>query len=350
MIVSSKEIIPIYDTKTQTNLQFLIRYYDINVVDSNGDEKKRWKVEVWDSEKVTYYIQDESNNYLFDNSEPVNPSYHFYNVDNSGQVEANSWGKIPFVQFRNNAELMTSLEQYKYLIDAYDVCRSDFANNLADIQDVIWVLENYGGESLSEFLINLKVKKAICVQDGGSANPVSFEIPYKAREVMLESLKKDIFQIGMAVDITSDSFTNVSSGEALKRLYALLDLKCDTIEIEFTSSIKEFLYFVFKYLNVTDNVMIDDIRDIIITFNRNVMSNTAEIIENCVNSVGILSNETIRENHPFVKDAETEKERLEKEKKENSTSEVTSETNMNGGENDGSKQTDGNIDSKRETF
>lgn len=53
-----------------------------------------------------------------------------------------------------------------------------------------------------------------------------------------------------------------------------------------------------------------------ITFNRDMMMNETEVIANCVASVGILSNETIVAQHPWVNDVDMEMERLEKQKQD----------------------------------
>ena len=53
-----------------------------------------------------------------------------------------------------------------------------------------------------------------------------------------------------------------------------------------------------------------------IVFNRDILINETESIENCSNSVGILSNETIVEQHPWTTDVEMELKRLKKEQQE----------------------------------
>ena len=53
-----------------------------------------------------------------------------------------------------------------------------------------------------------------------------------------------------------------------------------------------------------------------VIFNRDILINESEAIENCSKSSGIISNETIVEQHPWTKDAEAELERLKKEKEE----------------------------------
>jgi SPP1 family phage portal protein len=116
--IPSEQALPVYDTKTQTVLEQFIRYYEIAIVDRNGNEKTRYKVEIWDKEKCTYYMQDEDGNYFFDDSEPINPMFHWYsyNTLNPDTVIPNSWNEIPFICFKNNDQLSTDLENIKELI------------------------------------------------------------------------------------------------------------------------------------------------------------------------------------------------------------------------------------------
>lgn len=59
-----------------------------------------------------------------------------------------------------------------------------------------------------------------------------------------------------------------------------------------------------------------DGEDIQITFDRDILINESEAIDNCSKSVGILSDETIVEQHPWTNDVELELARLKKEKEE----------------------------------
>ena len=51
-------------------------------------------------------------------------------------------------------------------------------------------------------------------------------------------------------------------------------------------------------------------------FNKTMTVNEKELIENCKNSIGIISNQSITEHHPWVSDSEDEKEKMEKEQEE----------------------------------
>ena len=54
-------------------------------------------------------------------------------------------------------------------------------------------------------------------------------------------------------------------------------------------------------------------------FNRDILINEAEAIEDCRNSEGVISRETIVANHPWTKDTKEELARLKKELAEEAT-------------------------------
>jgi hypothetical protein len=88
------------------------------------------------------------------------------------------------------------------------------------------------------------------------------------------------------------------------------------METEFQASFEELLEFVNMYFI---NKGIGDFRNekVDVIFNRNMMFNETEAIDNCVKSVGLLSDETIVAQHPWVNDVKGELERKKEEKQEN---------------------------------
>jgi SPP1 family phage portal protein len=271
---------------------------------------------VWDKDKVTYFQQDEDSIFYLDTTELINPSPHWisYNTTDKENIIPHAWGQVPFICFKNNNDETTDLEPIKSLIDSYDVIRADFDNNLADLQDCVWVLKGYEGTNLSEIAINLKTKKVISVSDG-DAEPKRFDVPYKARESAMNSLRRDIFLVGMGVNTTDERFNEALSGIALKQMYSLLDLKCDSVERNFKVALNEFSYFICEYLRIFKNKNFNH-NELKFIFNRANIANVAEMVENCQKSKGIISDETNLENHPFVIDVEKEKKRIDKEMNE----------------------------------
>ncbi|CAM4185639.1 phage portal protein [Paenibacillus alkaliterrae] len=314
VIIPAEQIIPIYDTEYEEELQAIIRYYSMTVVDG-AQKRTRYRVELWDKEKVTYFMQQADNTYALDAIDP-NPRYHWYsfNTTSPSEMKANSWGRIPFIALENNDDQIPDLRFTKTLIDDYDLNASDFSNNLSDIQELIWILKGYEGTSLDEFLANIKTKKAITLEADpeSGAETARAELPKDARDSHLDRLEDNIFIFGMGVNMKTDKFGNSPSGIALKFMYALLDLNANILIRKMKSSLKELMYFVTVYINMVDKTSYDHTK-VKFTFNKSMITNTSEAIDNAQKSKGVISDKTILENHPWVDDAGEEEERIAEE-------------------------------------
>lgn len=301
IIIPAEEVIPIYDTSLQENLEAILRYY---LVEVNG--KERIRVEWWTRETVTFYIQDNDGNFVLDDTENPNPDHHFYYND-----IGYGWTKVPFIEFPNNEERLSDLKFYKELIDLYDKNVADLANNLEEVQEIITVLKGYEGTNLSEFYENLRYYKAIKVSGEGGVDKLELNIPIEAKKEMLDRLEENIFLFGQGVNMKTDRFGNSPSGVALKFLYSSLDLKASIMERKFRKSIKRLLWFATEYINIIDKKDYDS-TTVQVTFRKTMITNDKEDVEIARDSKGIISDETIIANHPWVEDVAVEKERLEK--------------------------------------
>ena len=195
-----------------------------------------------------------------------------------------------------------------YDIDAYDKVYSGFVDDLEDIQEIIFVLSGYGGTELDEFLSDLKKYKTVKLDDDGESaglSTLTIDIPVEAREKMLAMTRKEIFEQGQGVDPQPENYGN-ASGEALKFMYTLLELKSGLMEIEFQISLEEFVQVICRYLGIA----CDDVQQ---TWTRNMIRNDKELAEICRDGVGIISQKTIVKNHPLVEDPTEELKQIEQE-------------------------------------
>lgn len=110
--------------------------------------------------------------------------FNVYDVETNGticNVYSHNFGRVPFIPFFNNGFHRDDLTPIKGLIDTYDKTYSGFINDLEDIQEIIFVLSGYEGESLSEFLTQLKKYKTIKLdsEDGasGGLSTLTIDIP-----------------------------------------------------------------------------------------------------------------------------------------------------------------------------
>ena len=303
IIIPAEEVIPIYDTSLQENLEGILRYYTVQV---NG--KDRIRVEWWTREAVAFYIQNDSGDYELDDTEDPNPAPHYY-INDIGY----GWGKVPYIEFPNNQERQSDLKFYKALIDEYDLNISDLANNLAEIQEIITILKGYEGTDLAEFKENLRYYKTIKVSgdSGSGVDKLEFNIPVEAKKEMLNRLEENIFLFGQGVNMKTDRFGNSPSGVALKFLYSLLDLKASIMERKFRKAIKRLLWFATFYINLVDKKKYEN-TTVQVTFRKTMITNALEDAEIAAKSKGVISDETIVANHPWVEDVSDEIERLKK--------------------------------------
>jgi SPP1 family phage portal protein len=157
----------------------------------------------------------------------------------------------------------------------------------------------------------LKEYKLIKLENDGAGDATGVEmltinIPIEAREKFLEMTRKAIFEQGQGVDPDPQKFGN-TSGEALKYLYSLLELKAGLMETEFKLGFGQLIRAIGKHLGV-------ECGQITQTWTRSAIRNDLELATICEKSVGVISDKTIHKHHPFVENAEDEEKQLEKEK------------------------------------
>lgn len=225
-------------------------------------------------------------------------------------------GEVPFFPFFNNNIDTDDLKNIKPLIDTYCKVFSGFVNDLEDIQEVIFVLTNYGGEDLGQFLRELKNYKAIQIENEGDGDhsgvsTLTIELPVEAREKLLTITRKCIFEQGMGIDPDPQNFGN-SSGVALQFLYSLLEQKAGLQETEFKLGFGRFIRCVCRLTGIA-------IKDDVITqvWTRTSVQNDQELAQIASQSKGTISDETIVAHHPWVENPETEMELLKAQEEKN---------------------------------
>ena len=315
-IVPAEQVIPVWSDSLEKELLGVFRSYQ-NIDDDTGDTYIIY--EYWnETECAAYRLKagDELDQLL---------PYQMFLVDPMLCEYADPYqhgvGEVPFFPFFNNNIDTDDLKNIKPLIDVYCKVFSGFVNDLEDIQEVIFVLTNYGGADLGQFLRDLKDYKAIQIESEGDGDhsgvsTLTIELPVEAREKLLEITRKCIFEQGMGVDPDPQNFGN-SSGVALKFLYALLEQKAGLQETEFRLGFGQFIRCVCRLngISIKDDTIVQ-------TWTRTSVQNDQELSQIATQSKGIVSDETIVAHHPWVDDPEKEMELLQ-EQEDAGTAEVS---------------------------
>ena len=301
--VETEEIIPVFKKGLKRKLGAIHRYYEDYEEDNNGKIKYYTWYEYWDDKHCERY--------KFRGKIDGTGLTHLPQFDENFKHD---FGVVPFIEFRNNKKQQSDLKKYKDLLDIYDKVLSGFANDLEDIQQIIYILENYGGENLKEFVDKLKrfkIAKVGTDEKGvkGDLRTLQIEIPVEARKVILDILEKRIYKAAQSLDMDNSNFGN-SSGVALKFFYRKLELKAGLTQIEFKRGFNQLIRAILKYLRITEYKSITQ------TWTRNMISNDLENAQIAVESKDIISDESILKNHPWVEDPEDEMKKLKIQKEE----------------------------------
>ena len=299
VVIPAQQVIPIWDTNFEKKLEGVIRYYDVTDIFGGRQTMIEW----WNKDTVKHFTRDGSGKVKFEREE-----CHFYC---GGQ--GYGWGRVPFIAFKNNEEMIGDLKFYKSLIDDYDLALSDLSNNLAQVQEVVTVLKGYEGTDLREFAENLRRYKVIKVSagDGSGVDKLEISIPIEAKRELLNRLEENIFLFGQGVNVKTDKLGTNPSGVALKFLYALLDMKAGMTERKFTLAIKELLWFLFEYFAMSGMGRFD-ISEVAVIFGKRLIANEAEMAQIAKDSKGIISDSTIIAHHPWTEDVDFEIKSLSK--------------------------------------
>lgn len=307
------EIIPFWKDTDHTILECAIRLYDVAWYDKNGVEKLIQKVEVYDLQGIRYYTLTDGGKL-----QPEEPFFKNYMtmIDADGKEQPLNWVKIPLIPFKYNAEEIPLIKNVKSLQDGLNTIESNFQDNMEeDTRNTIIVLVNYDGENLGEFRRNLSTYGAVKVKtvDGAAGDLKTLQVKVNSEnyKAILEIFKKAIIENAMGYDAKDDRLSGNPNQMNIQSMYSDIDLDANDMETELQASFVEILRFVnVHFLNTLGKDFSGEEVDIV--FNRDMLVNESEIIESCVSSKGILSEETIVEQHPWVNNVQKELNRLNK--------------------------------------
>ena len=208
-------------------------------------------------------------------------------VDGTEILDGQNYPTFPIIPLWGNPEHQSELVTIRSQIDAYDLIKSGFANDLDDASMIYWTITNAGGMDdvdLAQFLERMKVVKAAVVGDDASGNAKAeahtLDVPYQSREAYLTRLEADMYKDAMALDTTQIAAGQVTATQ-IEAAYEPLNEKADMFEY----CVLEFVHGILDVLGIDDTV----------TFVRSRMANKAEEINALLAGAEYLSQEYITE-------------------------------------------------------
>ncbi len=333
--IPPEEVIPFWADIDRTILDAVIRYYDITEYLDSGEKKTVTKIEYHTMEGVWYYVKTpkglkpdpEKGDGIaghFSVMQEVKGEDGATVLDETGQPKMTTveaiWDKVPFIAFKYNEDELGLLNWIKPLVDDYDRNNSNVSNILQDTPNNVKVVKNYDGTDKGEFVHNLATFRTAFVSGDGGLDSLDTPIDTQAVEAHLNRLRKDIYEFGGGVDTQETNLGN-ASGVALAFRYSDLASDANDMATEFAAALNTLIWFIkVDMLNKgAGDFMAEKVE---VVFNTDTIVDEGSIITNAKNSQGIISDATIRANHPWVTDLAEEEKAMSKESEDKQKREI----------------------------
>ena len=282
------EFCPFWDEETGA-LRAGVRFWRI-------DTDKPLRATLYEEDGYTDYIQKTSGEtYVMHAKRNYKQIVRHSDIDGTVIVDGGNYPGFPVIPLWGNQEHQSELVGLKSEIDAYDLIKSGFANDLDDASLIYWTLENCGGMDdidLVKFIEHMKTVRAAVVDgDGAKAEAHTIDVPYQSRETYLTRLENDMYHDAMALDVNKISAGNVTA-TAIRAAYEPLNNKAD----QFEYCVCEFIQRLLNLIGVTDTPH----------FTRSMISNQTEETNMVLSAKDYLDRETIIKHLPFLSSDEVD--------------------------------------------
>ena len=213
-------------------------------------------------------------------------------ADGTEIVDSHNYSALPVVPLWGSSLRQSTLIGLRSQIDSYDLIRSGFANDLSDVAQIYWIVENYGGMSDSElarFRDRLKLNHIVeaDTSEGGKITPYAQDVPYQARQTYLDGIRQSIYDDFGAFDVRGFS-NGAKTATEIDAAYQPLDENAD----DFEAQIIEFVQSLGALIGIDEDKCTP-------LFKRNRISNATEMVQ-ALAVADWLDEETKIRHTPFI--------------------------------------------------
>lgn len=226
---------------------------------------------IWESGKEGRVLQ-EKRPYVLSVGESVADGVEIYDGKNYPTFPI-----VPLWQPDKQSELKGLREG----IDAYDLIKSGFANDIDDASQIYWIFKNAGGMDevdMQAFLDTLRRTHAGKTDDEADVEAHTLEVPYQSREAILERISRDLYRDAMALD-TDNLASGAVTATQIEAAYEPLNSKTD----EFEFCVIEFVQGILQLAGIEDDP----------TFTRSLIVNRSEEIANVLQGAEYFDEEYV---------------------------------------------------------
>jgi hypothetical protein len=215
-------------------------------------------------------------------------------VDPDEIIGESNYSYLPIVPFWGSKHHQSDLVGMRSKIDAYDLVKSGFANDLEECAEIYWIVSNAMGmndEDLARFRDRIKLNHiAVADTDNSPVTPYTQEIPVNARDTLLKSLRDQIYEDYGALDV--HTVAAGATNDHIDAAYQPMDEEADDFEYQVIKAVR----------GILDIIGVDDMP----IFQRNRISNRMEQVQMVMTAANYLDDETIIRKLPFITPDEVE--------------------------------------------
>ena len=277
------EFVPLYDEETGA-LMGGIRFWQL-------EYNKPLRATLFELDGYTDYIKKKN-----EQIKVLNEKRNYKQIVTEGGVDGTiirdggNYPSFPIIPLWASPQKQSCFVGMKQNIDAYDLIKSGFANDLDDASMIYWTIQNAGGMDdidLARFVERMKTVRAAVVDGdaGAKAEAHTLDVPYQSRVAYLERLENDLYNDFQALNVKSLQGGQKTATE-IAAAYQPLDNKVDQYEY----CVLDFLEELFKLVGIEDNP----------TFKRSRIVNQLEETQMILTAAQYLDDETILKHLPFL--------------------------------------------------
>ena len=268
------EFAPLWDEENGS-LRAGVRWWQV-------DPQKPLRATLYEEDGYTEYIWDDKdkNGRILRDKRSYITNTLTSGIDGTQIMDGENYPSFPIVPFWGNPQHQSELVGLQEGIDAYDMIKNGFENDLDNAQ-LYWIVKGAGGmddADLAQFLQRLKTVNAAAPMDGQDIEAVTVQIPYEAREKLLDRIKSDLYDDYMALDI-KEIAAGAATATQIRAAYEPMNAKAD----QFEYCVIDFVQGILALAGIEDAP----------TFTRSMLVNTSEEVTTVLQAASYLPSDYI---------------------------------------------------------
>lgn len=275
---------PLYDEENG-GLSAGVRYWQI-------DRTKPLRAELYEMDGFTKWLFDNKNKpsnvwVKIKDGVYMQPKVPYVQLTRSTEADGTeiyageNYPAFPIVPLWANPERQSEIVGLREKIDAYDLILNGFEDDLDNAQ-IYWIIRGAGGmddPDLMRFLDRLRTVKAAAPADGQEVAPVEVNIPYEARERLLDRMERQLYKDAMIMNPESLASSAATATQILAA-YTPQNNKADELEY----CVLDCIHGLLKVAGLPDETP---------TFTRSVVVNAQEEVTTVVAAAAHLDQEYV---------------------------------------------------------